>query len=94
MILYLVTAAIFLIIDAVMLTVVMKPLFTRHIGEMMRDSLMLTPAAAFYLAYVAGLVVLISAPRCGTRRRGARPGKGRSSARWPTAPTSSHRCRS
>ena len=71
MILYLVTAALFLAIDAVMLSVVMKPLFTRHIGEMMRDTLLLTPAAAFYLAYVAGLVILVSAPAL----RDAAPGR-------------------
>jgi len=62
MILYAITAVLFLVIDAVMLTLVMKPLFTRHIGDMMRDSLMLAPAALFYLAYIAGLVFLVSAP--------------------------------
>ncbi|WP_334195421.1 DUF2177 family protein [Pararhodobacter sp.] len=62
MILYAVTVVLFLLIDAVMLTFVMKPLFTRHIGDQMRDSLMLAPAGLFYLAYVAGLVFLVSAP--------------------------------
>lgn len=50
MILYVITAVLFLAIDAVMLTLVMKPLFTRHLGDMMRDSLMLAPAGLFYLA--------------------------------------------
>ncbi|MFZ3584875.1 DUF2177 family protein [Loktanella sp. DJP18] len=62
MILYVLTAVLFLIIDAVMLTYVMKPLFTRHLGETMRDSPMLAPAGLFYLAYVAGLVFLVSIP--------------------------------
>ncbi|MCA1774068.1 MAG: DUF2177 family protein [Loktanella sp.] len=62
MILYIVTAIIFLAIDAVMLTYVMKPIFTRHLGDAMRDSPMLAPAGLFYLAYVAGLVFLVSAP--------------------------------
>lgn len=62
MVLYAITAILFLVIDAVMLTLVMKPLFTRHLGDMMRDSLMLAPAALFYLAYIAGLVFLVSAP--------------------------------
>lgn len=62
MILYLVTAAIFLIIDALMLSFVMKPLFEKHLGDTMRDSPMLVPAAGFYLAYVAGLVYLVSKP--------------------------------
>jgi uncharacterized membrane protein len=60
--LYATTAAIFLILDAIMLTLVMKPLFTRHIGPMLADPIRLAPAALFYLAYVAGLVYLVSVP--------------------------------
>lgn len=60
MILYVITAVLFLAIDAVMLTSFMKPLFSRHLGETMRDSPMLAPAGLFYLAYVAGLVFLVS----------------------------------
>jgi uncharacterized membrane protein len=60
MILYVITAVLFLAIDAVMLTLFMKPLFSRHLGEAMRDSPMLAPAGLFYLAYVAGLVFLVS----------------------------------
>lgn len=62
MILYAITAVIFLAVDAVMLALVMKPLFTRHLGDAMRDSPMLAPAGLFYLAYVAGLVFLVSLP--------------------------------
>lgn len=62
MILYASTAIIFLVIDAIMLTFVMKPLFTRHLGDAMRDSPLMAPAVVFYLAYVAGLVFLVSAP--------------------------------
>ncbi|PWE31102.1 DUF2177 domain-containing protein [Pararhodobacter marinus] len=62
MILYIATAVIFLALDAVMLSLVMKPLFARHLGDAMRDSPMLGAAGAFYLAYVAGLVVLVSLP--------------------------------
>ena len=71
MILYILTAVLFLAIDALMLTFVMKPLFTRHIGEAMRDSTMLAPAGLFYLAYVAGLVFLVSLPAL----RDAAPGR-------------------
>jgi uncharacterized membrane protein len=60
--LYFLTALIFLALDAVMLTFVMKPLFTQHLGDSMRDGLMLAPAGLFYLAYVAGLVFLVSMP--------------------------------
>ena len=62
MTLYAITAVLFLLIDVVMLTLVMKPLFTRHLGGTMRDSPMMAPAGLFYLAYVAGLVFLVSAP--------------------------------
>lgn len=61
-VLFLSTAAIFLILDAIMLTFVMKPLFDRHIGALMLENIRLAPAAAFYLAYVAGLIYLVSLP--------------------------------
>jgi uncharacterized membrane protein len=59
---FLVTAAVFLILDAIMLSLVMKPLFTRHIGPLMAEPIRLAPAVLFYLAYVAGLVYLVSLP--------------------------------
>jgi uncharacterized membrane protein len=71
MIIYLITALIFLVIDAIMLTLVVKPLFVRHLGDTMRDSPMLAPAGLFYLAYVAGLVFLVSIPAL----RDANPGR-------------------
>ena len=60
--LYVISAMLFLVIDAIMLTLVMKPLFMRHIGDVMRDAPMLGPASVFYLFYVAGLVFLVSSP--------------------------------
>ena len=59
---YAATAAVFLILYAIMLTLVMKPPFTRHIGPLMAEPIRLAPAAAFYLAYVGGLVWLVSLP--------------------------------
>lgn len=61
-ILYLTTAVAFLVIDAIMLNLVMKPLFAKHLGDAMRDAPMLAPAGLFYLMYVAGLVFVVSAP--------------------------------
>ena len=61
-VLYLSTAAIFLILDAIMLPLVMKPLFSRHIGPLMLTDIRVVPAAAFYAAYVAGLIWLVSLP--------------------------------
>jgi uncharacterized membrane protein len=60
--LYLATLATFLILDAVMLTLVMKPLFTAHIGPLMAEPIRLAPAALFYAAYVAGLLYLVTVP--------------------------------
>ena len=56
------TFAVFLILDALMLTLVMKPLFTRHIGPLMAEPLRIAPAALFYAGYIAGLVYLVSVP--------------------------------
>jgi uncharacterized membrane protein len=62
LILYVSTAVIFLALDALMLTFVMRPLFERHIGGLLLENIRLVPAALFYLAYVAGLVWLVSLP--------------------------------
>ena len=56
------TALIFLVLDALMLTTVMQPLFRSHIGALMLDSPRLVPAAMFYAGYVAGLMYLVSLP--------------------------------
>ena len=61
-ILYVLTAGVFLILDGIMLTMVMKPLFTKHIGPLMADPIRIVPAVAFYAAYVAGLLYLVSLP--------------------------------
>lgn len=60
--LYAVTAVVFLILDAVMLTTVIKPAFQKHIGDWLLESPKLAPAAAFYLFYVAGILYFVSLP--------------------------------
>ncbi|TFL20140.1 DUF2177 family protein [Jannaschia formosa] len=60
--LYGASVAFFLIVDAIMLTLVMKPLFERFVGDMLRSPIDLAPAAVFYLFYVGGLVYLVSIP--------------------------------
>jgi uncharacterized membrane protein len=62
LILFAISAVIFLILDAVMLTFVMRPLFEKHLGDLMLKELRLIPAAVFYLGYVAGLTYLVSWP--------------------------------
>ena len=61
-ILYLSTAAIFLVIDAVVLTTVMKPLFEKHLGEALLQEIRLVPAVLFYLFYIFALQWLVTAP--------------------------------
>ena len=56
------TFAVFLILDAIMLTFVMKPLFMRHIGRLMAEPIRLAPAAVFYAGYIAGMLYLVSVP--------------------------------
>ncbi|MBI1220891.1 MAG: DUF2177 family protein [Rhodobacteraceae bacterium] len=62
LVLYLATAVVFLALDAVMLKLVMRPLFEVHIGPLMVPVPRLGPAVVFYLAYVAGLLWLVSLP--------------------------------
>lgn len=69
-VLYLSTAVIFLILDAIMLNLVMVPLFMAHIGALMLPSPRILPAAVFYLGYVAGLLYLVSLPALRTGRPG------------------------
>jgi uncharacterized membrane protein len=57
-----VTATVFLALDAVMLTKVMRPLFETHIGHLLLESPRLGAAALFYLAYVAGVLWFVSVP--------------------------------
>ena len=61
-ILYAVTAVIFLALDAVMLSLHMRPLFERALGDQLLADIRIVPAALFYLAYVAGLIYLVSFP--------------------------------
>ncbi|WP_068111803.1 DUF2177 family protein [Tropicimonas marinistellae] len=60
--LFLATGLIFLALDAVMLSTVLRPLFERHLGEGLLDDLRLGPAVAFYLLYMGGLMYFVSLP--------------------------------
>lgn len=60
--LYLITAVIFLGLDAVMLKMVMRPLFETRLGDQLLEDPRLLPAAIFYLFYVAGVVWFVSWP--------------------------------
>ncbi|CTQ32453.1 DUF2177 family protein [Jannaschia rubra] len=60
--LYLTTLTVFAVLDAAGLTFVMKPLFQRHLGDLLLSPINLAPAVGFYLFYIAGLVWLVSMP--------------------------------
>jgi uncharacterized membrane protein len=55
-VLVLVTGAVFLIADAVMLSNVLQPLFAQHLGETLRDGIRPGPAVLFYVTYMAGVI--------------------------------------
>ncbi len=59
---YLATLVTFLVLDAVWLTRVMKPLFEAHVGDLLRAEPRLGVAAGFYAVYCAGIVYFASWP--------------------------------
>lgn len=61
-ILYLSTAVIFFVVDAIGLRVLIKPVFERHIGHLFADPFRVVPAGLFYLGYVLGLLWFVSLP--------------------------------
>ena len=61
-VLYLATALIFLIADAIMLKFVLKPFFDGYLGDWLLEDIRILPAVVFYLFYVAGLLWFVSVP--------------------------------
>lgn len=61
-VLFLATLGTFLVLDAVMLTLVLQPLFAQHLGDLMAVPPRWAPAGLFYLGYIAGLVWLVGRP--------------------------------
>ena len=59
---YLVALASFLAIDAVVLKFFMLPLFSRYIGDMLREETLLGVAFGFYALFVAGILYLAVLP--------------------------------
>ena len=68
---YLVALAAFLAIDAVVLKVFMLPLFSRHVGDMLREETQLFVALGFYAFFVAGLIYLAVLPALAEQTSGA-----------------------
>ncbi len=60
--LYVVTAVVFLGLDVLGIRFLIRPVFEQHVGHLLVTPLRLAPAAVFYLFYVAGLVWFVSLP--------------------------------
>lgn len=59
---YLITAAVFFGLDLIGLRFLIRPVFAREIGDLLLDGYRAVPALIFYLFYIAGLMVFVSAP--------------------------------
>ncbi len=66
--LYASTLLIFLAIDLVGITQIIRPVFERHVGDLLADPFRMVPAAAFYAAYIAGLLYFVSLPALAEER--------------------------
>jgi uncharacterized membrane protein len=58
----LITAAVLLAAEAIVIPLVMRPLFLAHLGPLMLDSLRLVPAVLFYAIHIFGLVFVAGLP--------------------------------
>jgi uncharacterized membrane protein len=59
---YLATLAVFLVLDAVWLKAVMRPIFEADVADLLASKPDLTVAAAFYALYCAGIVWFVARP--------------------------------
>ena len=59
---YFLTFIIFLAIDYVGLSYVVKPVFTRHIGHLMLENFRVLPAFLFYAFFIAVVIWFVSSP--------------------------------
>ncbi len=63
---YVSTLLVILVLDALWLGVLMSPTYKQLLGSLMRDKPLLAPAAAFYVLYALGVVVLAVWPGVAT----------------------------
>jgi len=60
--LYLCTVPIFFAIDLLWLGIVAKPLYKKHLGDILGQQVNWKAAAAFYLIYIAGILIFAVVP--------------------------------
>lgn len=61
-ILYVVTLAVFLAVDVIGIRHLIRPVFERHVGDLLAEPFRLGPAAGFYAFYILGLLYFVSLP--------------------------------
>lgn len=59
---WLATVAAFLVIDGIWLGLIARDFYASRLGDLMRQPILVAPAALFYLFYAAGLVFLAVRP--------------------------------
>lgn len=62
LILYVSTLIVFLVIDIIGITQIIRPVFERHVNDMLVEPFRLGPAMAFYAAYIVGVLYFVSVP--------------------------------
>jgi uncharacterized membrane protein len=62
LVLYLTTLAVFVSADVLGISLVIKPAFARHVGDLLAGTMQAAPAVAFYLLYVAGVLWFAARP--------------------------------
>ncbi|CAH1669493.1 DUF2177 family protein [Chelatococcus asaccharovorans] len=65
---YIATGLVFLVIDAIWLTVAAQRFYRPLMGEMLLEGFRLIPAILFYVIYIGGIVVFAIAPAFATGR--------------------------
>ncbi|MDM7255922.1 MAG: DUF2177 family protein [Paracoccus sp. (in: a-proteobacteria)] len=53
---------VFLALDLIGITQLIRPVFDRHVGHLLAEPLRMGPAEAFYAAYIAGVLYFVSVP--------------------------------
>lgn len=65
---YIATGLVFLVVDAIWLTIAAQRLYRPLMGDMLLEGFRLIPAVLFYVIYIAGIVVFAVAPAFTTDR--------------------------
>jgi uncharacterized membrane protein len=72
LLLYLLTATVFLTFDLIWMGVVARGFYARHLGSLLRGEVNWLAAVLFYLIYIAGILIFVLLPALSQRRIVAR----------------------